>query len=308
MAADRSPGSGRALTRVLVTGATGFLGRRLVPTLSADGHAVTAHGRAAVSPFLPAIDYVHADLTDRDQVAALLAPARWDVIVHLAGPVTGGGEDWAGGVEVVHAHHAIASNLRRWITPGMRVIHASSMTVYGDPQTAPVTEDHRRAPRHLYALAKSIAEDVWLTDPRIDAWVLRLPGLFSAQRRGGALFHFCRAAAAGAPVRVTTAEPTPWNILDLDDAATAILGAVTASARAPGAINIAYAEPVELVAVARRIAELGGRGSVVEHPAGVTHPIFQLAIDRARELLGWSPPALDTRLAELLTAYSSESP
>jgi len=292
--------------RVLVTGATGFLGRWVGPRLMADGHVVTAHGRAELSPFPTDIDYVHADLADAAQVQRLLDPGRWDVIVHLAGPVTGGREDWNHGVAVVRAHHVIAENLRRWITPRMRVVHTSSMTVYGDPKIVPVTEDHPRAPRHLYGLAKTIAEDVWLSDPRIDAWVLRLPGLFSAQRREGALFHFCRAAAKGEPVRVTTAEPTPWNILDAMDAATAIARAVTATARAPGAINIAYDEPVELVAIAHRIAALAGRGSTVEHPANVTHPIFQLSTGKARDLLGWAPATLDAQLRHLLTAYSAE--
>jgi hypothetical protein len=43
----------------------------------------------------------------------------------------------------------------------------------------------------------------------------------------------------------------------------------------------------------------------VEQTPGVAHPVYQLAIERAREHLGWSPPALHDRLARLYAAYGA---
>ncbi|CAN5915318.1 NAD-dependent epimerase/dehydratase family protein [soil metagenome] len=285
-------------------GATGFLGRVVVPRLVDGGATVTAHGRTP-TPFTSDIDYVRGDLVDPDQAEGVLAPWRWDAVVNLAGPVTGGTEDWATGVSVTHAHVMIALNLRRFASPHTRIVHTSSMTVYGDPQAERITEDHPRVPRHLYGLAKARAEDVWLSAPDIDAWVLRMPGLFSEQRRSGALFQFCRAARNGESVRVTATAPVPWDLLHVDDAADAIVRAL--SARPPGgAINVSYGDPVELVAIAQWIAELAGTGSRVESPADVTHPVVQLAVTRARERLGWQPPRLHDRLAALYAAYAQE--
>ncbi len=73
--------------KILVTGATGFLGRHLVPALQGAGHAVTAIGSA------------QADLTRDDALSAFTE--RFDQIWHLAAWTQAGdfclhhpGEQW----------------------------------------------------------------------------------------------------------------------------------------------------------------------------------------------------------------------
>lgn len=292
---------------MLVTGATGFLGRALVPRLLASGATVTVHGRATASPFAVSLEHVRGDLVDPLEAERLLSPWRWDAVVNLAGPVSGGSEVWATGVAVVHAHAMIALNLRRLAAEGTRIVHTSSMTVYGDPQASPIDEQHPRLPRHLYGLAKSVAEDVWLSALTLDTWVLRLPGLFSEHRRSGALYHFCRAARAGEVVKVSAPEPTPWDLLHVDDAALAITSALAAQPPGGQAINISYGQPVELSTIARWIADHAGAGSTVEQLPGVTHPVFCLDVTKARTRLGWAPPQLHDRLAALFAAYGADA-
>lgn len=274
---------------VLVTGATGFLGTHVLAHLATGGHRVTALGSR------------DGDLANPIDAARLLSAQAWDVIVNLAGPVTGGAETPAVGIDVITAHVNIALNVRKHAGRA-RIVHASSMTVYGMPETVPVTENHPRRPRHLYATGKRLAEDVLLTADA-DVCVLRLPGLFSETRASGALFHFCRAARQGETLRVSAPEPTPWDILHVDDAARGVLAAVTASG-AGGPINLGYDEPVELTAIARAIAGIAGTGSSVEN-TGATHPVFQLATARARALLGWAPPTLEARLTRLYADYGA---
>ena len=71
--------------RVFVAGATGAIGRQLVPRLVAAGHEVTGMTRSeskqAVLAELGAVPVV-ADALDADQVAHAVAQARPDVIVH----------------------------------------------------------------------------------------------------------------------------------------------------------------------------------------------------------------------------------
>lgn len=60
--------------RILVTGATGFVGRWLIRELEAAGHEpIAAPGSAEL------------DITDADRVSGLIAAARPDAIAHLAG-------------------------------------------------------------------------------------------------------------------------------------------------------------------------------------------------------------------------------
>src|SRR5688572_13022055 len=66
--------------RVLVTGARGFLGRRVVAALEDRGAIVTAAGRQ------------DADLRERTETLDLFARSAPDVVIHAA--VEGGGLGW----------------------------------------------------------------------------------------------------------------------------------------------------------------------------------------------------------------------
>jgi len=293
-------------TRILITGATGFVGRPLTERLARDGAAVTALARNLADADLPAgVERLAADLTSAESARAALTPWRWDAVVNLAGPVSKAAERFDEGTVTATSHVRIALHLLRALPAGFagRVVHTSSMTVYGLPAHLPVAEDAPRKPIHLYGLGKSLADEIFLaSDDALDVWVLRLPGLFAPWRKGGALFHFAKAARNGDLLRVTATDPIAWDVLDVRDAVEAITRALAAKTRRPGAVNISYGEPVEIVAMARRLAAMGARGSDVLPPPGVTHPVFQLDIARARALLDWPSATLDARLADLLAA------
>ena len=94
--------------RVFVAGATGAIGRQLVPRLVAAGHEVTGMTRAesknAMISELGAAPVV-ADALDPDQVAEAVARARPDVIVHQLTALAG--------VERYTERDATATNLLR---------------------------------------------------------------------------------------------------------------------------------------------------------------------------------------------------
>jgi 2-alkyl-3-oxoalkanoate reductase len=71
--------------RVFVAGATGALGRRLVPLLVANGHQVTAMTRSVgktMDLYAAGAEPVVADALDRDAVLAAVTAARPDAVVH----------------------------------------------------------------------------------------------------------------------------------------------------------------------------------------------------------------------------------
>lgn len=260
--------------KILVTGATGYLGGRVMARLP---HAEP----------LP-----KCDLSDRDQAARLLSPFRWDAIVNLAGPVPRGAQTWEDDSATIATHVRIAQNIARHVPAGRRVVHVSSMVVYGLPDSRPVREDHARRPIHPYGLAKTLAEDA-LFDVE-DAWLLRVGGLYSEERREGALYHFLRAAKEHRALRLTATAPLAWDTIHVDDAAEAIVRALDVPGGGP--LNVSTGEPIDLVHVAQRIASR--YGATVEDVARVVHPVFQADTARLERRFGWKPAPLDERIEQ----------
>jgi GDP-4-dehydro-6-deoxy-D-mannose reductase len=135
--------------RVLVTGASGFVGRRLLPALRAAGHDAIGIDRE--------IDVTHASA-----LAASLAAARPDAVVHLAAL-----SSVAGSFEAPETCYRVNYlGTRTLLTavaeqvPRARVLLVGSADVYTAtaPESGPLTEMTPMRPRSPYARTKAAAE------------------------------------------------------------------------------------------------------------------------------------------------------
>ena len=163
-------------------------------------------------------------------------------------------------------------------------------------------EAHPRRPIDVYGVAKGLAEEIVMVrkqQENLDCWVLRMPGLFSETRQSGALYSFVQRAVKKQPLLITATQPTPWDVLHISDAVEAIVRALRADSYGPGPINVSYGEPVDLETVARLIVEIMQSRSEVQNPTNIHHPVFQMDISRARQLLNWPPYTLRQRLEQL---------
>jgi nucleoside-diphosphate-sugar epimerase len=98
---------------VLVTGASGFIGRALVRRLAAQGHPPVCTARRPVEDLVDGARWIPGDLTDPGFVTRLVAEARPSVVYHLASAVTGNRS-----LELVQT--TLASNL----TAGVNLLQA----------------------------------------------------------------------------------------------------------------------------------------------------------------------------------------
>lgn len=155
----RSETDSRAVKRVLVSGATGFLGKHLVAELSgsADTLVFTLGRRHAALPGVR--EHFICDLTSGPQIASVLRRTRPDSVYHLAGSSQVSDKI---GMPDYFANNflttvAIADALAESQT-SCRLFFASSVHVYGNA-TGKVAETAPPCPASFYGFSKYLAEN-----------------------------------------------------------------------------------------------------------------------------------------------------
>jgi nucleoside-diphosphate-sugar epimerase len=150
----------------LVTGATGFIGRKLTHRLINEGRAIRVLCRdlSRLDPIIsssPLAQIAVGDVSDRDVVErAVTGVSR---VVHLAATTSGSWRDFEFGT-VEGTRHVLEASANASVN---RLVYVSSMSVYDYsklPVGAAVDEDvpleTDLSSRNDYARAKSLAEDV----------------------------------------------------------------------------------------------------------------------------------------------------
>ncbi|WP_028165780.1 NAD-dependent epimerase/dehydratase family protein [Bradyrhizobium elkanii] len=138
---------------ILITGATGLVGERLVPRLVAAGEAcrVLLRGDARAADGVSA---VNGDLLDRTSLAKAVDGVS--AILHLAATFRTPDTDLIWRVNLEGTQNLIAA--AKTYAPGARFIMASTGHVYGTDTPHPGREDDVSNPQHAYPASKLAAE------------------------------------------------------------------------------------------------------------------------------------------------------
>jgi nucleoside-diphosphate-sugar epimerase len=142
--------------RVLVTGATGRVGSRLLPRLAAARVTPRVLARSAEQAAVlwnAGFDVVVGDLRDQDSVKK--AVQDQDAVVHLAAAFRGTSEQETTGTN----RDGTLGLARAALDAGVgRFVFASTSLVYGAGRGRPALEDDEPAPRGAYPTSKAAAE------------------------------------------------------------------------------------------------------------------------------------------------------
>ena len=139
------------MTRVLLTGANGFIGAHVARALVGQGHEV--HALVRRPPVVSGLVISEGDLTDSDAVRAAVTRARPDVCVHLAWYAAPG--KYLHAVENLALVEATLDLARRLADAGCtRLVGAGTCFEYDTRGTEPLSETSRTAPGSLYAASK----------------------------------------------------------------------------------------------------------------------------------------------------------
>jgi len=299
---------------VLVTGAAGFLGSRLVERLLGQGHRVTGvdcftdyydpemkRENLSAAKSQPGFRLLEWDLAEHD-LAGLPQP---EVVYHLAAQA-GVRASWGKDFGVYLRQNLLATQrlLERYqARPPKRFVYASSSSVYGDAERLPTSEDDRPRPFSPYGVTKLAAEHLCLLYQRnygLPAVALRFFTVYGPRQRPDMGFHrFFEAVRAGRALEIYGDGTQSRDFTFVED----ILDAVEAAGDrgAPGGVyNVGSDRPVTVLEVLDKIrAVTGERVDVTFRPkvAGDA-PHTASDITRARRDLGYEPRVtLDQGLA-----------
>lgn len=120
-------------TKVFVTGASGFIGSKLVRRLCEKGYQVRTFGRSSNKPHalqdLP-IEHLYGDITNPEQIVTAMSGC--DIVFHLAGLVSYKKRDIQRqfGVNVLGTRHVLDAAMKLGVK---RFIHTSSVAAMGIP-------------------------------------------------------------------------------------------------------------------------------------------------------------------------------
>ncbi len=272
------------MSRVLVLGATGFLGWHVVTALHTVGHDV-----------VPAPGRRDLDLaTDGEALAALVRDVRPAAVVNAAGRVVGSPDDVE--ADNVATARAVAAACRH--APGpLRLVHLGSLAEYGPGSGAPFHEDGVAAPVTSYGRAKLAATwEIVRAGARgdVDPVVLRVANPVGAGQPVTTLAGSVAAQVRehpGEPVRVGPLTAVR-DVVSARDVGRAVAAAVAAP-RVPVVVNVGSGRGTTMADLVGAILDTARHdaGVVRADGAGSTASAADVAVADvalARAALRWS--------------------
>ena len=245
------------MAKVLVTGASGFVGSALVPALAAAGHRVVRVVRRGGAP---------GDLVVSDMIGWNPSPgelAGLDCIVHLAARAHVMGDT----ADSLALYRSVNVETTRKLARAAadcgvrRFIYMSSVKVNGERTfERPFTEVEAPRPEDAYGISKWEAEQALrkaTAGSRMECVVLRPPLIYGAGVKGNFL-RLLQAVARGVPLPLASVR-NRRSLLYLGNLADAIASCIDYPAAAGRTYLVADGEDVSTPGLIRAIAAALGR-------------------------------------------------
>lgn len=294
---------------VLVTGATGAIGRYVIEELIDRSCRVAALTRrpSGNSGNRQGLTWHTADIQDIDNLSRIIQETGARRIMHLAASILNSETDVPGALAVNSG--GTAAVLEAAHRNGIeRVVYTSSKAVFGPisgewghPQYRPVPEDHPRHPRSVYALTKMVGEDLatfYREGRGLDVVSVRFgtscgPG--KGPQHGGAkrLAQLIENPVLGLPIEVRQGSDQRDDIMYTGEVAQGLVTICLAGGPTSGMLHLSSGRLVSLPEIAEAVREEIPDAEITIGP-GLDYMGFggiycQLDNERARREVGYEP-------------------
>ncbi len=276
--------------RLLITGAAGYLGRRVCARVLDRRYSLIAIHRG-LPPVGLAGELEAADITDRDSMVRALHQSRPDAVIHTA--ALNPGQGTPGDMERVN--HLGSGNVARAARDvGAHLVHVSTDMVH-DGRSAPYADDAEPAPINAYGESKAAAERV-VREVLPGSAVVRTSLIYGLHEMDRGTAEFARKLEAGEELALfgdVLRQPV-W----VETLAEALVR--LAETGRGGRVNVAGGQVLSRDGYGRRLLEFWGvegrERLTVGQGADVSATIpldLRLGLDRARRDLGIDLPGVD---------------
>ncbi len=287
--------------KVLITGATGFVGSHLVEALGGRGASIRALVRPSSDTAIlreHGAETCVGSLTDSASLQAAMADVN--AVIHLAALTHARTE-----AELLHVNRdgtAQVAAAAALSVPGTRFVYLSSLAAAGPSSGEPVTAAHVPRPLTAYGRSKLSGEKALVPyGDALDVVTLRAPAVYGPRDRE--MLRFFKLARRGV-LPIPGGPVRPLQLVHVKDLARAIADAALAPGRIAGTYHIADPRAYAWKEVCRQMGDAVGRtpvflpvpGSAIAFAAAVSE-LFSSALgrstmfnrDKVRELLapGW---------------------
>jgi dTDP-glucose 4,6-dehydratase len=290
-------------SKVLITGAAGFLGSHLCDRFIKEGYHVIGMDNLITGDLkniehlfkLEQFEFYHHDVTKFIHV-----PGQLDFILHFASPASP--IDYLKipiqtlKVGAMGTHNCLGLAKAK----NARILVASTSEVYGDPLVHPQKEEYWGnvnpvGPRGVYDEAKRYMESITMayhTFHQVDTRIVRIFNTYGPRMRlndGRALPAFIGQALRGESLTVFGDGSQTRSFCFVDDLVEGIYRLLHSSYHLP--VNIGNPNEISLKEFAEEVRELSGnKVSMVYKPLPVDDPKQrQPDISKAKQILGWEP-------------------
>ena len=299
--------------RVLITGATGFIGNTLVRMIRQRGCDVTCLVRKKdIIPLEKRVSCVYGDLRDRRSlIQAIKASGPIDVIFHLAAllPST---QPAPSLIEYIISNELATCELLDTAHKlGIRTfIYASSLPIVGTPSLLPVREDHPLHPNHPYLLSKLNGEQAcqfYNENTNIRVVSLRITSPYGYGMSASTVLPlFVNLAAKGDNIHLHGSGSRTQNFVHVNDVAQACY--LAAKANKGGVFNIGGPASCSMHMLAKSILRLSpdssGKILFSNQPDPQENHRWDIDLHKAERILAYTP---NIPLEEGIKAYIAQS-